>query len=317
MRIVCDHVRSAVMATADGILPSNVERGYIVRRLIRRAIRHGLGLGIEGPFLAGLATTVVREYADLYAALASAGDSILREIGAEEERFAQTLQRGLGEFAKLVEQHGEGSIAGREAFDLYATYGFPLELTEELAAERGLRVDAEGYGAAFEEHQRISRAGMRQRFAGGLGDRSDAATRLHTATHLLHAALREVLGPHVEQKGSNITAERLRFDFSHPQPLTEEELQKIEDLVNLRTQEDLGVSIDVMTLEEAKASGALAFFAAKYGDAVKVSSVGGFSREVCGGPHVASTGELGRFTIIKEQSSGRGVRRVRAVLEMS
>mgnify|MGYP005836621717 CR=1 FL=1 len=315
MRIIADHLRSAVFAVADGVPPSNVERGYIVRRLIRRTIRHGLLLGIEGVFLANLAALVIQDYADLYPTLERERESVLREITAEEERFAQTLRRGLNEFEKLVTTRQGKRISGEEAFDLYQTYGFPLELTMELATERGLTVDEEGFATAFEEHQRISRAGMDRRFAGGLGDHSAEATRLHTATHLLHAALRRVLGPHVQQKGSNITPERLRFDFSHPQPMTPEEIQQVEELVNRVITQNLPVSVETMTLQEAEESGALAFFAGRYGDTVNVYSVGNFSREVCGGPHVRSTGELGRFKIVKEQSSGRGVRRIRAVLE--
>jgi alanyl-tRNA synthetase len=314
MRIVADHMRSSVFAVGDGVAPSNVERGYVVRRLIRRAIRHGRLLGISGVLVEHMAGAVIDAYRDLFPELEAGREVIVREMGAEEERFARTLDRGLNEFAKRVAGREGDAITGQEAFDLYQTYGFPLELTVELAAERGLAVDEAGFHAAYEEHQRISRAGATQRFAGGLGDHSEQATRLHTATHLLHAALRHVLGPHVEQKGSNITPERLRFDFAHPQAMTAEEVQQVEDLVNAVIGEDLPVGVETMTLDEALASGALAFFGEKYGDAVKVYSVAGFSREVCGGPHVASTGELGRLRIAKEQSSGRGVRRIRAVL---
>ena len=315
MRIVSDHLRSAACAIADGVPPSNVERGYIVRRLIRRAVRHGLLLGIEGAFLGPLASVLIDDYRDLYPPLARERESVLRQIAAEEARFAETLRRGLVEFEKRVAGREAGELTGEEAFDLYQTYGFPLELTVELAGERDLSVDEAGFAAAFEAHQRISRAGMDRRFAGGLGDHSEAATHLHTATHLLHAALRQVLGPHVAQKGSNITPERLRFDFSHPQAMTPEEIAQVEALVNLIIEQDLPLSVETMTLEEAVGSGALAFFADKYGDSVNIYSVPGFSREVCGGPHVETTGEIGRFAIVKEQSSGRGVRRIRAVLE--
>ena len=315
MRIVADHVRSAVFAIGDGVPPSNVERGYVVRRLIRRAIRHGRLLGISQAFAVQIADVVIDSYRDLFPELAERREAILNEMGAEEERFARTLDRGLNQFDRLVAGREGGAISGQEAFDLYQTYGFPLELTVELAAERGLVVDEAGFHAAFEEHQRISRAGATRRFAGCLGDHSEEVVRLHTATHLLHAALRQVLGDHVEQKGSNITPERLRFDFSHPQAMTDDEVRQVEELVNARIQEDLPLTVEAMTLDEALASGALAFFGEKYGDTVNVYSVGGFSREVCGGPHVSSTGELGRFRIVKEQSSGRGVRRIRAVLE--
>ncbi len=313
LRIVADHLRSATFALADGVAPSNVERGYIVRRLIRRAIRHGHALGISGPWVSDVAAQVIDEYRDLFPELEAGRAEILRELSAEEERFAATLRRGLAEFESRVEGRAEG-LSGEEAFDLYQTYGFPLELTAELATERGLAVDEAGFHAAFEAHQAISRAGMTRRFAGGLGDHSAEATRLHTATHLLHAALRRVLGPHVEQKGSNITPERLRFDFSHPQAMTPEEIRRVEELVNAQIARDLPVTARVSTLEQAVAEGALAFFGEKYGEQVKVYTMGDFSQEVCGGPHVASLGELGHFHITKEQSSGRGVRRIRAEL---
>jgi alanyl-tRNA synthetase len=289
-----------------------------VRRLIRRAIRHGHLLGIQGAFVSPLAEAVVKDYRDLYPELGERREVILSEIATEEERFARTLSRGLVEFEKWVDRSDRAErrhISGEEAFDLYQTYGFPLELTIELAAERGLTVDEEGFQRAFAEHQQISRAGLDKRFMGGLGDQSTDTIRLHTATHLLHAALRAVLGPHVQQKGSNITPERLRFDFSHPRAMTPEEVAQVEEMVNQIIRQDLPVSVQTMTLEEAQASGALAFFGEKYGEQVKVYSVDGFSREVCGGPHVASTGELGHLCIVKEQSSGQGVRRIRAVLE--
>ena len=240
------------------------------------------------------------------------------ELGIEEEKFSSTLQKGEHEFEKMLPNLLKGNstmLNGRIAFKLYDTFGFPIELTEELAKEHGFSVDIEGFNAAFEKHQEISRAGAEQQFKGGLADHSDLTTALHTATHLLHQALRTILGEHVGQKGSNITAERLRFDFTHDAPMTDEQLQKVEDMVNDVIKRDLPVSFETMTVEEAKAQGAIAFFDSKYGEQVKVYSVGDFSKEVCGGPHVEHTGTMGRFKIQKEQSSSAGVRRIKAVLE--
>ena len=315
VRIVADHLRSAVFAIKDGVLPSNVERGYVVRRLIRRAIRHGLLLGIEGPFVRSVANVVIDGYQDLSPELGDSGPSIVSALAEEEGRFSQALSRGLVQFERAVAGRRSGTISGEEAFDLYQTYGFPLELTVELAGERGLSVDEAAFDQAYREHQDISRAGMGRRFSGGLGDHSSATVHLHTATHLLHAALRHVLGPHVEQRGSNITRERLRFDFSHPEKVSAEELRKVEDWVNAAIDADLPVRTEVMSLEQARNGGAMAVFGERYGDQVNVYSIGELSREVCGGPHVGTTGELGRFRIVKEQSSSRGVRRIRAILE--
>lgn len=316
MRIVADHLRAAVLTIADGVTPSNIERGYIVRRLIRRAIRHGHLLGIGGAFGGQIARAVIEGYRDLFPELQSRREMILKELAAEEERFGQTLRKGLGQFEKLIARRNREDgdrVSGEEAFDLFQTFGFPLELTCELALERGLAVDEEGFRRAFAEHQRISRAGMKRRFAGGLGGHSEETTRLHTATHLLHAALRQVLGDHVQQKGSNITTERLRFDFSHPQKVTKEELRRAEELVNRVIAQDLPVTVELMSMEEARSAGALAFFGEKYGREVNVYSIGDFSQEVCGGPHVKSTGEIGGIEITREQSVGRGTRRIRAI----
>ena len=366
MRIITDHLRAATFAIADGVTPSNVDRGYIVRRLIRRAIRHGHLLGIEKPFSTEIAQVIIENYKDLYPELKEQESIILKELEAEEKQFGRTLKRGLREFDKLVNRKlqkeppipqrpnspesdsslceesdsfpsgafprrlsensnpkelSTAQISGEEAFDLYQTYGFPLELTEEMARERGLSVDREGFDKAFKKHQEKSRAGLEKKFTGGLADHSEIVTRYHTATHLLHTALRQVLGEHIQQKGSNITPERLRFDFSHPEKMTEEELKQIENIVNQKIAQDLSTKMETMSLEEAKKQGALAFFAQKYGDQVKVYTIvdpsdprGFFSKEVCGGPHVKSTGELGKFQIIKEKSVSRGVRRIRAVL---
>jgi len=320
VRIIADHVRTSVFILGDqrGVKPSNVGQGYILRRLIRRAVRHGRKLGIDGKFLSALATVVVDMYGDAYPELLDNRDFVMTELALEEEKFSTTLQKGEHEFEKMLPNLLKGNgrvINGRIAFKLYDTYGFPIELTEELAAEHGFTVDTEGFDAAFQKHQEVSRAGAEQQFKGGLADHSELTTALHTATHLLHQALRTVLGTHVRQKGSNITPERLRFDFTHDAPMTPEQVREVEDIVNSVIARDLPVSFETMTIEEAKAQGAIAFFESKYGEQVKVYSVGDFSKEVCGGPHVTSTGAMGHFKIQKEQSSSAGVRRIKAVLE--
>lgn len=320
IRIISDHIRTSVFILGDqkGVAPSNVGQGYILRRLIRRAVRHGKKLGIEGAFLSGLAEVVLSLYSKPYPELEEHRAFILDELKKEEEKFSETLTKGEREFEKLLPNLLKGNsrvIGGRIAFKLYDTYGFPIELTEELAKEHGFTVDEEGFKAAFEKHQELSRAGAEQQFKGGLADHSEATTALHTATHLLHKALCVVLGGYVKQLGSNITAERLRFDFNHPQALTKEELKAVEDLVNEQIAKDLPVVAETMTLEEAKAKGAAAQFDAKYGEKVTVYSIGDFSIEVCGGPHVTHTGTMGHFRIVKEQSSSAGVRRIKAVLE--
>ena len=286
-------------------------------RLIRRAIRHARKLGILEPFLSELADVIIAQYAHAYPELEKHRSFVNIELPAEEEKFSITLQKGEHEFEKLLPNLLKGNqriIPGRLAFKLYDTYGFPVELTEELAAEHGFTVDRAGFDTAFEKHQEASRAGAEKTFKGGLADNSEMTTALHTATHLLHKALRTVLGEHVGQKGSNITADRLRFDFTHPDRMTDEELKRVEDLVNEQIARDLPVTMEMMTLDEAKAAGAIAFFESKYGEQVKVYSVGDFSKGVCGGPHVEHTGVLGHFTIQKEQSSSSGVRRIKAVL---
>ncbi|MGH4038015.1 MAG: alanine--tRNA ligase [Sphaerochaeta sp.] len=319
VRILADHIRTSVFILGDqkGIGPSNVGQGYILRRLIRRAIRHGRKLGIEGAFLTKLSSIVIDLYSDAYPELLEHTEFINTELVAEEEKFSKTLEKGEREFEKMVPNILKGKakmIPGRMAFKLYDTYGFPIELTKELAAENGLDVDEEGFNKAFEKHQELSRSGADKQFKGGLADHSEKTTALHTATHMLHAALRQVLGDHVGQKGSNITVDRLRFDFTHPQKMTKEELQQVEDIVNEQISRNLDVTCETMTLEEAKEKGAIAFFASKYGEQVKVYSIGDFSKEVCGGPHVNNTSEMGRFKIKKEQSSSAGIRRIKAVL---
>ena len=320
IRIISDHIRTSVFILGDqkGVAPSNVGQGYILRRLIRRAVRHGKKIGIDHPFLSGLSDVVIALYKEPYPELPAHLDFIHEELEKEEEKFSVALTKGEKEFEKMLPNLLKGKdkvISGRLAFRLYDTYGFPIELTMELAAEHGFTVDEQGFHEAFEKHQALSRAGAEKEFKGGLADHSEQTTALHTATHLLHAALRQVLGTHVGQKGSNITAERLRFDFTHPAPMTKEEIQKVEDLVNDAIKRDLPVTVETMTLEEARESGAIAFFDSKYGEKVTVYTIGDFSKEVCGGPHVTHTGDMGHFHILKEQSSSAGIRRIKAVLE--
>ena len=320
IRIIADHVRTACFILGDPktTLPSNIGAGYVLRRLIRRAVRHGKKLGIDGNFLSVPASAVIAQNAGFYTELKENETLILTELKAEEDKFLETLKKGEAEFEKMLPnllKNPKKIIPGRMAFKLYDTYGFPIELTEELASESGLTVNREEFDEAFKKHQELSRAGSEQVFKGGLADHSEQTTAYHTATHLLHKALRMVLGDHVQQKGSNITAERLRFDFSHPEPMTEAEKKEVERLVNEAIKADLPVTMEVMPLEEAKKIGAMALFGEKYEDVVKVYKIGDFSTEVCGGPHVEKTGGLGNFVIKKEQSSSSGVRRIRAVLE--
>ncbi len=301
-RIIADHIRAAVMLMQDGVAPSNVEQGYILRRLLRRTIRHGRLLGINKAFLTDLGSAVFAIYGD-------SQPKILPILQDEEDKFNKTLETGLKRFNESVHQ---GRI---DAFDLFTTYGFPLEMTKELAQEQGVKIDEKSFHEEFKKHQDLSRTAAAGKFAGGLADHSEMSTKYHTATHLLHAALREVLGKHVEQKGSNITAERLRFDFSHTAKMAPEEIKKVEDWVNTVIQKDYPVSWQEMTVEEAKKLNAMGLFESKYGDKVKVYSVGDVSREICGGPHVEHTGVLGKFKIQKEEASSSGIRRIKAVLE--
>jgi alanyl-tRNA synthetase len=320
MRIIADHVKAATFILGDenGVSPSNVQQGYILRRLIRRAVRHGRKLlGREGMFLHQPAQKVIDMYRHAYPELGQNADRVLDELVGEEKRFLDTLQKGEHEFEKMLPkllEEPSGIIPGHVAFRLYDTFGFPIEITEELASEHNLQVDRGGFDEAFREHQERSKMDTKQSFKGGLADQSEQTTRLHTATHLLHQALREVLGDHVAQKGSNITPERLRFDFSHPEKMSKEQIREVERIVNEKIQEDLPVSYDTMTLEKARENGAVALFGDKYDEVVKVYSIGNFSKEVCGGPHVDHTGELGGFKILKEQSSSQGVRRIKAVV---
>lgn len=318
-RVVSDHIRSSVFVLGDhkGVVPGNVGQGYVLRRLIRRAVRFAKNLDMKVGFTKPVAESVIAGYGKVYPELEKNAGRIVEELGREEERFEATLARGMQELGKVLENvkaHGGKGLSGRVAFRLYDTYGFPLEFTEEICREQGLTVDREEYEKSFEKHRELARKDAGS-FKGGLADSSEDTTRLHTATHLLHRALQLVLGDHVKQKGSNITPERLRFDFSHNDKMTPEQLAKVEELVNDTIRRDLPVTMVVMTLDEARQSGATALFEGKYGEQVKVFSMGDFSKEVCGGPHVGRTGELGRFKIAKEGASSAGVRRIKAVLE--
>jgi len=319
-RIITDHLKAAVFIIGDGIKPSNVDRGYILRRLIRRAIRSARSLGIEhsGAFTPAIAETIVQQYGHFYGNLHEKEREIRDALSHEEMQFSKTLTEGLKQFQKAVEKAGD-TIDGETAFHLYDTYGFPIEMTQELAAENHMKVEKKGFEEAFRKHQELSRKGAEQKFSGGLADHSAETTKLHTATHLLNAALRKVLGGHVFQKGSNITAERLRFDFSHDAKMTPEQLKQVEDLVNKAIEEDLPIRYHITSVEEAKKENAIGVFDERYESEVKVYVVGNekitFSREICGGPHVARTGMIGKFTIKKEESSSAGVRRIKAVVE--
>ena len=319
VRIIADHSRASVFILGDqkGVTPSNVGAGYVLRRLIRRAVRHGRKLGIEEAFLAKIAESVVENFKCAYSELEQNKEKIFNELTSEENKFRETLRKGEVEFQKLLPnlmKNPQKVIPGRVAFRLYDTFGFPIELTQELADENGFTVDVEGFKEAEKKHQELSRSQSAGTFKGGLAEQSEITTKYHTATHLLQQALVNVLGDHVAQKGSNITAERMRFDFTHPQPMTKEEIQQVEDIVNEQIKKDLPVTMEIMDLEEAKNSGARALFGEKYESKVKVYSIGDFSKEVCGGPHVEHTGLIGTFKIAKEQSSSAGVRRIRAVI---
>lgn len=318
-RVIADHTRAAVFIIGDpkGVMPSNTDQGYVLRRLIRRAIRYMRKLGIEES-LSHIAEIFINDYGYAYPELTEGRDHILSALQQEELKFCRTLAQGEREFNKMLPNLMKGNakeISGRLAFKLYDTYGFPLEMTKDLARENGLTVDEEGFCKAFEKHQEMSRCGAENKFKGGLQDDSEATTRLHTATHLLLAALREVLGDHVYQKGSNITAERLRFDFSHGEKMTDEEKQAVEAKVNEWIEADIEITCEEMTPDEAKEKGAIGVFGERYGDQVKVYNVPGASKEICGGPHAEKTSELGKFRIKKEQSSSAGVRRIKAFLE--
>lgn len=321
-RVIADHVRASTFIIADGVVPSNKEKGYVLRRLIRRAVRFGQTLGKKGPFLASISKAVVKAYKQDYPEIKERSREVESVLTEEENKFLKTLKRGLREIEK------QGVLDGKKAFFLYETYGFPLELTEEIAKERGQKVEKGVFEKEFEKHRKLSRTASAGMFKGGLVDHSEEVKKLHTVTHLLHAALRKVLGTHIEQKGSNITKDRLRFDFSHPQKLTEKEIKRTEALINEQIKKDLPVSFETMTYKEAINKGALAFFGERYGGKVKVYTIGPseasakggqaeppFSREVCGGPHVSRTSEIGGVKIRKQEKIGAGLIRVYAVVE--
>ena len=371
IRIISDHMRTATFIIGDdrGVTPSNVDQGYVLRRLIRRAVRHGMKLGMPEGFTCAIAQVIIDQYKGNYPELERNGAHILEQLKLEEDRFQRTLKKGQAEFEKVTgnmerrknafaglkaDKTGEAAVAaalkvlppspenlpviekvkagtisdaeldsmiaacaqidGRSAFKLYDTYGFPIEITCEMAAEKGLTVDTDGFQERFKKHQETSHAGAEQRFKGGLADHSEQTAKLHTATHLLQAALRKVLGPEVAQKGSNITAERLRFDFSFGRKMTDEEKAEVERLVNSYIQAKAPIVCEEMTVAEAKAQGAIGLFESKYGERVKVYTMGEFSKEICGGPHASNTGDLVSFKIKKEEASSAGVRRIKATI---
>ena len=316
-RIIAEHLRASIMVTSDGGRPSNIDRGYILRRLIRRMIRHMNKLGIDLSELANLIDLNIDTLNELYPELKRNRETIKSVIIEEKDKFIKTIAHGEREFNKEIQklkEQGKNEISGEVAFKLYDTYGFPPEVTQELAEENGMTIDLKKFDELFKAHQEKSKMGSDQKFKGGLAEQNEKTIAYHTATHLLHQALRTVLGDHVKQCGSNITEERLRFDFTHPQKMTKEEIQKVEDLVNEQIKRDLPVTCEEMSYEDAKNSGAIGLFTDKYGDRVKVYTIGDFSKEICGGPHVTHTGDMGTFKIKKEESSSSGVRRIKAVL---
>lgn len=317
MRVIADHIRTAAFLLGDekGVTPSNVDQGYILRRLIRRAVRFARQIGLDNRHLVDIAKAYVDSYRNVYPELGQNETRIVTELEKEVEKFNVTLNQGLKEFEKLLKYIQNNRISGKAAFKLYDTFGFPIEMTVELANEHGITVDEAGFEQCFKEHQQKSQAGAEQKFKGGLLDHGEQTTKLHTATHLLLAALKYVFqDPNIQQKGSNITAERLRFDFNFPRALTAEELSAVENRVNDCIRSAIPVVCEEMSLEEAKASGATGVFESKYLDTVKVYTVGDVSKEICGGPHAANTADLEGFRIVKEQSSSSGVRRIKAVI---
>jgi len=317
-RIIADHLRSATVIIGDGISPSNLDQGYILRRLIRRAVRHGRKIGISANFCREVAESVIKKLGERYPELQRQRSAIFEELEREESQFLRTIESGEREFRKIADR-GE-KISGKIAFDLYQTHGFPLEMTVELASELGLEVDDDGFRREFEKHQKISKKGSEKKFAGGLADHSEQTTKYHTATHLLLAGLREVLGEEVHQKGSNITSERVRFDFNYDEKMTPEQISAVEKYVNDAIASDAEVILEEMRKDEARATGVEGSFWEKYPEVVKVYTIRDasgkiWSRELCGGPHAERIGDFGEFRIKKEQSSSRGVRRVKAVLE--
>lgn len=311
-RIIADHIRASTFALSEGLVPSNVERGYILRRLIRRAIRSCYVLKCDFSLLSDLAKIVINIYHEEYPELIKNKSFIIDNLEEEIRRFEKTLKYGLNFLEKIVSK--ERHIDGKNAFLLYQSFGFPLELTKEIAKEKNISVDEIGFKEEYKKHQELSRTASKGMFKGGLLDSSEISKKYHTATHLLHQALRDVLGSHVRQMGSNITPERLRFDFTHDKKLTKEEIEKIEKIVNEKIKQGLEVKRVDVPLEEAKKMGALGFFEEKYGDIVSVYIIGDYSKEICGGPHVDNTSKLGTFKIVKEEGVAAGIRRIKAIL---
>ena len=320
IRIIADHIRSAVFIIADGVEPSNKEAGYVLRRLIRRSIRQGKILGIETNFISQIADVVLDNqdrFAGIYPELDQNRDKIISILDAEENKFRKTLNNGLREINKLIERNK--SVSGKEAFTLYESFGFPVEMIQEELEKNNLSLDLAEFDQAKEEHQKLSQTLSAGKFKSGLADNSEIITKYHTTTHLLHTALRKILGDHVQQSGSNITADRLRFDFSHSDKLTSDQLKSVEDLVNQQIKSSLVVTKETMPFTQAQKEGAIAFFGNKYPEIVSVYTIGPkdsyFSKEVCTGPHINNTNELGSFEITKEESAGSGKRRIYAVLK--
>ena len=312
IRKICDHIRAATFLLGDGVVPSNVDQGYVLRRLIRVAIRHGNLLKINKDFTKDLAEIVIKINSKEHPNLKEKKKIILEELDKEEIKFKRTLERGLNKFEKFSKNK---KISGKETFLLFQSFGFPIEMTEELAKEKKIKVDLKGYEAELRRHQELSRTATKGKFGSGLADTSEATTKLHTACHLLHAALQKVLDGKIEQRGSNINPERLRFDFSFDRKLDEKELKKVENLVNEKIKDGLEIKREEMTIKEAKKVGAEGIFDHKYGEKVFVYSVGKFSKEICSGPHVDNIKKLGKFKIVKQKSVGSGVRRIKAILE--
>lgn len=315
-RIIADHIRTSVVLISDGVIPSNTDQGYVLRRLLRRAIRKSDVLGIEEHNLSSVVDVVAEVYDDIYSNIRGQQECIENIIDEEESKFRKTLADGIKHFSKITTN---STLSGEDAFKLFSTYGFPFELTKELADEKGIKINEEEFKIELEKHQQQSRTASAGKFKGGLAGHGEMETKYHTATHLLHTALRSVLGEHVVQKGSNITAERLRFDFSHNEKMTEDQIKNVEDMVNHAISNNLEVIRKEMPLDEAKKLNAIGLFGEKYSDIVSVYTIGDFdnpfSREFCGGPHVSNTGVLGKFKILKEEASSAGVRRIKAILE--
>lgn len=316
IRIIADHVRTVtfIMGDQKGVVPSNVDQGYVVRRLIRRAVRYASTLEMNSDNLVEISKAYIEQYKDVYPELVENAEKVTTELKKEIDKFQKTLQQGLGELEKVLRFVKDGKLNGKTAFRLYDTFGFPIEMTVELAKEKGFTVDMEGYKQAEEKHKQASKAGAEQKFAGGLADNQEATTNLHTAAHLMLAGLRKLFGENTNQRGSNITAERLRFDFNLDRKMEADEIKKVEDYVNEAIQNKVPVVMEEMPIEKAREIGATGIFDNKYGDVVKVYAIGEYSKEICGGPHAKNTGDLGTFKIVKEQSSSAGVRRIKAIL---